>query len=98
MLNRISAAVYHVVFQVAHNELAIGNSANGRKYRAALKSTLVALVSERFLSTARKETAPSVERIAAIQGVEREQDLADLTPKGCFISTEAVQRIVGQIG
>src|SRR6516164_2767168 len=35
---------------------------------------------------------------AAIQGVERNQDLARLAPKGCFIAAEAVEREVGQVG
>jgi hypothetical protein len=35
---------------------------------------------------------------AAIQGIKRKQDLADLAPKDCFISAEAVERVVGQIG
>ena len=42
--------------------------------------------------------APSVLWFAAIQCVERKQDLADLAPKGRFISAELVKRIVGQIG
>jgi hypothetical protein len=33
-----------------------------------------------------------------IQCIESKQDLADLAPKGCFISAEAVERVVGQIG
>jgi hypothetical protein len=44
------------------------------------------------------KTGPSFLRFAAIQGIERKQDLANLAPKGCFISTEAVERVVGQIG
>ena len=44
------------------------------------------------------DTAPSFLWFAAIQGIERKQDLADLAPKGCFISAEAVEREVGQIG
>src|SRR5947209_1316546 len=35
---------------------------------------------------------------AAIQGVERKQDLASLAPEGCFIAAEAIKRGVGQIG
>ena len=35
---------------------------------------------------------------AAIQGIEREQDLAGLAPQGCFVSAEAIEREVGQIG
>ena len=43
-------------------------------------------------------TAPSFLGFAAIQGIERKQNLADLAPKGCFISAEAVERAIGQIG
>ena len=50
------------------------------------------------LPTADTETAPSVLWFAAIQGIKRKQDLAVLAPKGCFISAEAVERVVGQIG
>jgi hypothetical protein len=32
---------------------------------------------------------------AAIQGMERNQDLANLAPKGCFISAEAAGSPVG---
>jgi hypothetical protein len=35
---------------------------------------------------------------AAIQGVKRKQDLAGLAPKRCFISAEAIDRVVGRIG
>jgi hypothetical protein len=35
---------------------------------------------------------------AAIQGVERKQDLASLAPEGCFIAAQAIEREVGQIG
>jgi hypothetical protein len=42
--------------------------------------------------------APSLVWVAAIQAVERKQDLADLAPKSDFISAEAVKYIVGQIG
>jgi hypothetical protein len=35
---------------------------------------------------------------AAIQGIERKQDLGNLTPKGCFIATEAIEGEVREIG
>ena len=44
------------------------------------------------------ETAPSILRFVAIQGVEGKQDLADLAPKDGFIPAEPVEREVGQIG
>ena len=44
------------------------------------------------------DTAPSFLRFAAIQGIERKQGLANLAPEGRFISAEAVERVVGQIG
>ena len=33
----------------------------------------------------------------AIQSIESKENLAGLPPKGCFVSAEAVERIVGQI-
>ena len=44
---------------------------------------------------AEMETAPSILWFAAIQGIKRNQDLADLAPKDCFIAVEAVERVVG---
>ncbi len=44
------------------------------------------------------EITLSVLGFAAIQGVKRNQYLADLAPKDCFIAAKAVQRVVGQIG
>jgi hypothetical protein len=35
---------------------------------------------------------------AAIQGIKRKQDLTGLTPKGCLIAAQAIQREVGQVG
>jgi hypothetical protein len=43
------------------------------------------------------EAAPSIPWLAAIQGVKCKQDLAGLTPKGCFISAKAIERVVRQI-
>ena len=37
-------------------------------------------------------------RFAAVQGVEREENLAELTPQPGLLSTEAVKGEVGQIG
>jgi hypothetical protein len=53
-------------------------------------STLVALEG--------RQSAPSFARFSAIQGIERKQDLAPLASKGCFISAEAIEGEVGQIG
>jgi hypothetical protein len=36
-------------------------------------------------------------RFAAIQGIEGEENLADLAPQRCLVSTEAVKGEVGQI-
>ena len=58
----------------------------------------IAFVGRKFLPAADVDTAPSFLRFAAIQGIERKQDLAGLAPEGCFISAEAVKRVVGQIG
>ena len=35
--------------------------------------------------------------LAAIQGIERNEGLANLAPKGSFIAAEAIEREVGQI-
>jgi hypothetical protein len=50
------------------------------------------------LPAAEVEAAPSIPWFAAIQGIKRQQDLAALAPKGCSISAEAVEHVVGQIG
>ena len=55
-------------------------------------------VGRRFLPVADTETAPSLLWLATIQCIESKQDLAGLAPKGCFISAEAIEREVGQIG
>jgi hypothetical protein len=49
------------------------------------------------LFTAKSETPPSLLWLAAIQIVERKQNLPGLAPKDSFIATEAVEGIVGQI-
>ena len=54
--------------------------------------------SRQVLPTADKETAPSILWFAAIQGIKRNQDLADLPPKDCFVAAEAVEGAVGQNG
>ena len=43
------------------------------------------------------ETASSLLWFAAVQGIESKQDSAGLAPQGCFISAEAIERVVGQI-
>ena len=48
--------------------------------------------------TTKIETALSLLWFAAIQRIERTQDLASLAPKRCFITAEAVEREVRQIG
>jgi hypothetical protein len=62
------------------------------------QSALVAFVGRQLLSAADAETAPSFLRFAAIQCIKRKKDLTDVAPKGCFISTEAIEGVVGQIG
>jgi hypothetical protein len=49
------------------------------------------------LLTAKTETPHSLLWLAAIQIVERKQNLPGLTPKSSFITTEAVESIIGQI-
>ena len=52
----------------------------------------------RFRPFAEAEMAAPVPWFAAVQLIEREQDLCDLAPERCFIATEAVERVVRQIG
>jgi hypothetical protein len=56
------------------------------------------VVPKLFQPEAARAPGTSLLRLAAIQSVERKQDLADLAPQGDFITAEAVQGIVGQIG
>jgi hypothetical protein len=44
--------------------------------------------------TAESKSPPSLLRFAAIQGIEREQYLIDLTPQGYFVTAEAIQGVV----
>ena len=61
---------------------------------SALKLTFVGPIRRQFLSAAEAETAPSVLWFAAIQGIECNQDLADLAPKSCFVAAETIEREV----
>ena len=61
-------------------------------------SIVVASVGRQLWPAADAETASSFLRFATIQCIERKQDLADLAPKHCFMSAEAIEREVGQIG
>jgi len=49
-------------------------------------------------SSWRLPTAPSFLWFTAIQSIEGEERLADLSPQGCFVAAEAVERAIGQIG
>jgi hypothetical protein len=62
------------------------------------KLTFLGIVDWQFLPTADMETAPSIPWFAATRDIKCEQNLAGLAPKGCFISAEAVERVVRQIG
>jgi len=62
------------------------------------KLTFLRIVDREFLSAAYTEAAPSLPRFAAVQGIKSKKDLPGLAPKGCFISAEAVDRVVGHIG
>jgi hypothetical protein len=62
------------------------------------KLTFLRIVDREFLSAAYAEAAPSIPRFTAIQGIQGKKDLPGLAPKGCFISAEAVDRVVGHIG
>jgi hypothetical protein len=50
------------------------------------------------LPAADLKTPPSLLRLAAIQGIKREKRLTDPAPQGCLVSTEPIEREVGQIG
>ena len=67
-------------------------------YPAVRNSAVVALVDRQPWPAAEMEMAPPILWFAAIQCIKRKQDLADLAPKGRFISAESVKRIAGQIG
>src|SRR5689334_3095367 len=72
------------------------------KYDSALRCdarrlVLLGLAEPEFLPVAGTETPPSLAWSAAIQDVKSKEDPAGLTPKSCFISAEAVERVVGQI-
>ena len=70
-----------------------------RRCRSPTRTSIfVALEGWRVLPPANMKTAPSFVWFAAIQSIERKQDLARLAPKGCFISAKAIEREVRQIG
>jgi hypothetical protein len=46
----------------------------------------------------RQRNGASVLWFAAIQSIKRNQDLADLPPKRCFVTAKAVKNVVGQAG
>ena len=63
------------------------------------KSTFIGGFVGRQLSPTRDTgSTPSLLWFAAIQGVERKQDPADLAPKRCFVSAQPIEREVGQVG
>jgi hypothetical protein len=49
------------------------------------------------ISIANRETVSSLLGLAAIEGIEREQDLIGLAPKDCFITAEPIEGEIGQI-
>jgi hypothetical protein len=61
-------------------------------------SIVVASIGRQVLPVTDTETAPSLLWFATIQCIESEQDPAGLAPQSCFISAEAVECEVGQIG
>jgi len=66
--------------------------------QAALRRSSTLLAARQFSPAAETETSASVLWFAAIQCIESKQDLPSLAPEGNFVSAEAVERIVGQIG
>src|SRR5260370_14178556 len=55
-------------------------------------------VGRHALPTTDTASASSFLWFAALQGIERIEDLTSLAPEGCFIAAEAIKREVGQIG
>ena len=53
---------------------------------------------EELLAIAHFDVAPSFLWFTAIQSIEGEERLADLSPQGCFVAAEAVESVIGQIG
>jgi hypothetical protein len=63
----------------------------------ARESSFLGLVDREYPPAADTESAPSTPWFAAIQSIKSKEDLSGLAPKGCFISAESVERIVGEI-
>jgi hypothetical protein len=59
---------------------------------------MVPSLGRQVLPATHTETAPSVLWLGTIQCMERNQDLAGLTPKDCFIPAKPVERAAVQIG
>src|SRR5215472_187134 len=59
---------------------------------------LLAAINALFGIFAAVKTMCSFLWLPAVQSVKREQDPACLTPKGCFVATETIEREVRQIG
>jgi hypothetical protein len=79
---------------IAFSAAAIASQA----YRLHFSSKLASLVSWPFLPVADERPTPSFLWFAAMQSIECQKHLADLTPKRRLISTEAVQGVVGHVG
>jgi hypothetical protein len=62
------------------------------------KSAIIALVDGQCWTIIDTKAARSFLWLAAIQGIERKQDLTGLAPKRCLIAAQAIERAVGQIG
>jgi hypothetical protein len=65
---------------------------------ARASNSVFVTIGRQFLPAAEMELAPSFLWLTTVQCIEREQDLACLTPQGCFIAAEAVERAAGQMG
>ena len=63
----------------------------------ARELTFLGLVDLELLPAAETEATRSIRWLAAIQSLKSKEDLSGLAPEGCFISAEAVERVVGQI-
>jgi hypothetical protein len=65
---------------------------------ARASNSVFVAIGRQFSPAAEMELAPSFLWLKTVQCIERKQDLACLTPKGCFIAAEAVERAAGQVG
>jgi hypothetical protein len=54
--------------------------------------------SHHFTRAAKTELATFGRAHYEVLSIERNQDLTNLAPKGCFISSETIERVIRQVG